>query len=222
MFVLTLDQRRSRRRLDEVPQLLRRLNAHSHAGLVLAFERTTGDEIQGTVSSPSLVVEAAVAAIRSDSWRVGIGIGDVEKPLPSSTREARGPAYIAARAAVEAAHASPQPVRIVGAPGYGGRNMETIEQAVDRAESAMWLLASLLSRRTTDGWQVCDLLATGSTQRAIASRLRISPSAVSQRAARAGWLEESRGRPLIAGLLQDAESHDSSAAPNEHSRLLDE
>lgn len=205
MFVLTLDQRGSRHSRDEVPHLLGRLNS-AQSGLVLAYERTTGDEIQGTVSSPSLVVDAVVAAIRSASWRVGIGIGDVEEPLPRSTREARGTAYVAARVAVEAAHAAPQPVRIVGAPGYGDRTMETIEHATDRAESAMWLLASLLSRRTTDGWHVCDLLATGATQRAIAQRLHISPSAVSQRAARAGWIEESRGRPLVVELLRDAEA----------------
>lgn len=205
MFVLTLDQRRSRRSSDEVPQLLQILNTHQQTGIVLAFERTTGDEIQGTVSSPALVLSAVVAALRSDSWRVGVGIGDVEEPLPRSTREARGTAFIAARRAVEEAHASPQPIRIVGATGYGGTDMKTIEKAVTRAESAMWLLASLLRRRTPEGWQVCDLLAAGKTQKAIASQLRISPSAVSQRAARAGWMEECRGRSLVIELLGNAE-----------------
>lgn len=202
MYVMTLDQRGSSRGEDIVPSTLRRLNELSQRdGLVLRFERTAGDEMQGTLSSPQAVVEVVTATLRADSWRIGIGVGEVTTPLPRSTRAARGTAYVAARAAIEAARTSPQHLSVVGAPGYGGLDMVSFDRAITNAESALWLLTSLLRRRTPDGWQVVDLVNTGMSQREAAEQLEISASAVSQRLRRAGFLEEQRGRDLASSLL---------------------
>ncbi|MBA3266582.1 MAG: sigma-70 family RNA polymerase sigma factor [Nocardioidaceae bacterium] len=202
MYVMTLDQRGSSRGEDIVPSTLRRLNELSRRdGLVLRFERTAGDEMQGTLSSPQAVVGVVTATLRADSWRIGIGVGEVTMPLPRSTRAARGTAYVAARAAIEAARTSPQHLSVVGAPGYGGLDMVSFDRAITNAESALWLLTSLLRRRTPDGWQVVDLVNTGMSQREAAEQLEISASAVSQRLRRAGFLEEQRGRDLASSLL---------------------
>ncbi|MFF3037497.1 hypothetical protein [Arthrobacter citreus] len=98
MFVLTIDQKDSRNTSDRVPGLIELLGSEE---LELPFERTVGDEVQGVASSPSVAVNAALLAIRQGGWSVGIGVGTVGLPLPASSREAGGEAFIAARAAAE-------------------------------------------------------------------------------------------------------------------------
>ena len=67
-------------------------------------------------------------------------------------------------------------------------------------ESAVWLWAALLGRRTTRGWEVADLVDQGLTYDQTASALGITQSAVSQRAAAAGIAEGRRARELVAFL----------------------
>src|SRR5262245_55945206 len=95
MFVLTVDQRHSRRSPDRVPAALAALARDHHP--VRAFERTVGDEFQGVLDDPAEVVSVVLALVRDGDWYVGIGAGCVEEPMPASTREARGPAFVMAR-----------------------------------------------------------------------------------------------------------------------------
>ncbi|QMW65172.1 hypothetical protein H4N58_13235 [Mumia sp. ZJ1417] len=190
MYVMTLDQRDSRRGHDAVPELLDGLE--SVAQPVRAFERTAGDEVQGLLDSPEDVVRIIAHALRDGRWWIGVGVGEVEGPLPESTRAGRGPAYVRARTAVERAKSEPQPVAV---------RAEDAEPA-DDAEAALWLLASLLGRRSEAGWEAVDAMASGDlTQRDAASALGISAQAMSRRLAVAGWTEERRGRTLAAHLL---------------------
>ncbi|TNC35411.1 hypothetical protein [Mumia zhuanghuii] len=190
MYVMTLDQRDSRRGRDAVPELLEAL-----ADLVepvRPFERTAGDEVQGLLDSPEDVVKIVVHALRDGRWWIGVGVGEVEGPLPETTRAGRGPAYVRARTAVERAKAEPQPLAV--------RAEEA--EAADDAETALWLLASLLGRRTDAGWEAVDAMeAADVTQRDAAAALGISAQAMSRRLAVAGWTEERRGRTLAAHLL---------------------
>ena len=71
-------------------------------------------------------------------------------------------------------------------------------------ESAVWLWAALLGRRTDRGWEVADLVDRGLTYDQAASRLGISQSAVSQRAAAAGIVEGRRARELVEFLTRTA------------------
>ena len=83
--------------------------------------------------------------------------------------------------------------------------MITIGTTVVRAlESAAWLWAALLARRTARGWEVADLVDQGMTYDEAASRLGISQSAVSQRAAAAGIAEGRRARELVEHLTRTA------------------
>ena len=68
-------------------------------------------------------------------------------------------------------------------------------------ESILWLWAATLSRRSAKGWEVADLVAQGLSYDAAATRLGISQSAVSQRAAAAGLVEEQRARELAEATL---------------------
>jgi hypothetical protein len=197
-FVMVADQVGSRSAADGVPAAL---DALSGMELLLPFERTAGDEIQGLTDSAEVVVATVSRLTRLGNWRVGIGAGEVESPLPRSTRAARGTAYLAAREAIAAARHSPTDLALtlradVSPDRYG----ETTPTARD-AESALWLLRSVLARRSREGWELMDLLDQGLTNAQAAARLGISPSAVSQRLGRSARLEAQRGSELATRLL---------------------
>jgi hypothetical protein len=209
VFVLTLDQRFSRRRSDEVEALLARLDADSvREGVRLPFERTAGDEAQGVVSDPVVLVDVVAGLLRTGGWHVGLGIGPVDEPLPDSTRAGRGPAFLRARQAVNQAKTSPHRVSVVGEADYRAEHVETV----------FWLLAAVLGRRSERGWEVADLLAQGRSRAEIAETLGISASAVSQRVQAAGVVEERRARDLLAHLLTAADQVADQVADREADR----
>lgn len=192
MFVLTIDQRRSRRDIDRVDAVLEVL---ADCATVRPFERTAGDEIQGVVAAPDVVVEVAIALIEDGHWSVGIGVGPVDVPLPAVTRAGRGVAFEAARAAVTRAKST-----------AGGVAIEGPRPAADDAETVLALLAFVVSRRTEEGRAAVELMRLGSTQAVVADRLGISKQAVSQRLSVAGWGVETKARDLAARLLGEADS----------------
>lgn len=187
VFVLTVDQRRSRSAPDAVPELLARLN--DRPGLVLPFERTAGDEVQGLLAEPVEVTEVVMTLLRGSAWWVGVGVGPLEDPLPASARAGRGHAYLAARQAVEAAKGTPAGVAVRG------------DERSEHVQSAFGLLGSVVHRRSGPGWEVVDLVVGGMLQVEVADRLRITPQAVSSRLRVAGWAEERDGRELVCWLL---------------------
>nr|WP_300141272.1 winged helix-turn-helix transcriptional regulator [Propionicimonas sp.] len=197
-FVVVADQVASRTEPDRVPAALEAL-----AGVpaVLPFERTAGDEVQGLLTEPAAVVAAVARLTRLDGWRLGIGAGRVEQPLPRSTRAARGDAYLAARTAIMAARRAPTGLALTVPPDVGDGRYGEVSAAARDAESALWLLRSLLARRSEEGWELVELLDRGLTNTDAAARLGISPSAVSQRLGRAARQEAQRGTELTVRLL---------------------
>ncbi|MFM1726123.1 hypothetical protein ABEU20_004747 [Rhodococcus sp. PAM 2766] len=192
MFVLTVDQRGSRRDIDRVGPLLDDLAAHP---LLRPFERTAGDEVQAVADDADTVVDLALDLVRREHWSVGIGVGAVEEPLPAQTRAGRGPAFEAARDAVERAKRTPSGVAVEAAD----------PQAAADADAALTLLALLVSRRTPQGHAAVELVRRGLTQAESATELGISKQAVSQRLIAAGWHAEVAGRQLAARLLGRAD-----------------
>ncbi|MFC9790749.1 hypothetical protein [Rhodococcus sp. NPDC127528] len=195
MFVLTVDQRGSRRDVDRVAPLLDEFAAIE---LARPFERTAGDEVQAVTDDAALVVDLALDLATRGQWSVGIGVGAVETPLPASTRAGRGPAFEAARVAVERAKNLPGAVSVRG-PDRSGDH-----RAAD-AEAAVMLLALLVSRRSDAGRSAVAAMRDGLTQAEAAERLGISKQAVSQRLSVAGWQAEVAGRRLAERLLEDAD-----------------
>lgn len=193
MFVVTADQRSSRRGPDRVEALLEELTAVPD--LVRPFERTAGDEVQGVVADPALVVDLALRLARSRHWSVGVGAGAVRSPLPPSTRAGAGPAFEHARDAVQRAKRSDPHLAVSGDD----------PTAAAHAEAVLRLLGDLVQRRTDLGWAVVDRLKDGCTQTDLADRLGISKQAVSQRAQAAGWHHERDVRPAVAALLDRAQ-----------------
>lgn len=191
MFVMTVDQRGSRRDVDRVDPVLREF---ADAPLLRPFERTAGDEVQAVADRADLVVDLALELAARGYWSVGIGIGPVESPLPASTRAGRGQAFEAARDAVDRAKNLP------GSIAVSGPDPAT---AAD-AEAALMLVALLVSRRSPQGRDAVAAMREGLTQAQAADRLGISKQAISQRLSVAGWLAESAGRTLAQRLLQEA------------------
>jgi hypothetical protein len=194
VFVLTVDQRHSRRTTDRVEALLRDLGPR-RGDLVRAFERTAGDEVQGVVASPDVVVDLVLLLVRDRAWSVGVGVGPVDEPLPESTRAGSGPAFLAARAAVTAAKSRSTCLAVSGSEQVGAR----------RAQTALDLVAALLQRRTERGAEAASLAHQGLNQLQVAARLGVSKQAVSQRLQAADWYLEAPGRELAAYLLSEAD-----------------
>ena len=111
--VLTIDQRGSTQEAatDRVPATLVAL---ADVEMLRPFERTAGDEFQGVLDDPAALAAVVERLLREESWSIGIGIGEVDEPLPESTRAGRGPAYLYAREAVTAAKSAPWRLRVAG------------------------------------------------------------------------------------------------------------
>lgn len=189
VVVFTVDQRGSTRAAtDRVPDTLAGL---ADLAMLRPFERTAGDELQGVVDDPVIVATLAHRLLRDGEWHIGIGVGEVETPLPPSTRAGRGPAYLLAREAVTSAKAAPHRLRVRG------------DRPVDALETVLWLWAVVLGRRTRGGWELADLVAGGDSYERAARTLGVSPSAISQRAAAAGIVEGRRAQELAQRLTAE-------------------
>ncbi len=194
MYVLTIDQRGSRTHGDKVPQLLAGL---ADIDTVLPFERSVGDEIQAVLADPGAVVEVVLRVLRAQDWYVGLGVGSVERPLPESSREAAGAAFIAAREAVESAKKRGERVPL---SVQGG---EADAEWLDAAEAVLILVGDVVRNRSAAEWRVLDAMdaASGVSQKDIAAQLGITPQAVSKAIVRSGRLEELKGRRAAVLLL---------------------
>jgi len=224
MYVMTIDQRGSTGDIDRVPGLLKGLSALSTAG---RFERSVGDEVQGVVERADEVVEIALHALRSGRWYVGIGVGEVDLPLPASPREGSGPAFVAARAAVDRAKGAAAHVPLAVVAGRDRRRANTATTAADgasgsqgaracaNAEAVLRLIGRLVQDRTAAQWKVVDVLrsvrhdthGTHGSQKIAAQKLGITEQSVSRAVLRSGWQEEWAARPAAELLLTLA--HDS-------------
>ncbi|MGV8913719.1 MAG: DNA-binding protein [Rhodoglobus sp.] len=206
MFVITADQRNSRRSADAVAEALHVLNAERADDLALAAERTAGDEVQMLLNSAHAALTIALQLTRTGQWSVGIGIGAVPSPYGTSVRATSGPAFIAARTAIDRAKKSPAKCAIESDPA---------SELANDLDPLVELLILMRNRRTENGWELYDLLNTGITQADAAERLGISPQSASQRALVAGLRTEEDAVRALANLLDrahDALTEDS--APN--------
>ena len=191
-YVLTVDQRASRRNADRVPEVLDLLNGT--VATVLAFERTAGDEFQGVLAEPDEVVGVVLRLVRQGGWSIGIGAGAVQTPLPRSTRAGAGQAFLSARRAVEAAKQRPTRLAVRGA----------VPPDAGDAQAVLSALAVVVERRSDPAWEAIALVDGGRTQAEAAAELGISRQAVGQRLAAGLWDLERDLRPTAARLLSRA------------------
>lgn len=191
MFVMTIDQQGSRISADAVPGVLAALEP---VAAVVGFARTIGDEVQGVLADPVAVAEAVRRVAVDSDWHIGIGIGEVERPLPETTVEARGEAFYAARQAVEAAKSAPAHLVVrtgterSSAPEPASAALPASASAatpaahLDFAEAALRLLVSSLGelRVQSRGYIGFRLDDPEATQTEIAESFGVSQQAVSR------------------------------------------
>lgn len=190
MFVITADQVGSRSGPDIVAATLDSLNERYRHRLELPVDRNAGDEIQALTSDPAAALDLVLELTRHGAWSVGLGCGSIRSPLPAETREASGDAFVAAREAVTRAKRAPT--------RFAARAM--IEpRAADDTEALVTLLLTIREGRSTAGWELYDLIATGLTQAEAGARLGITPQSASDRARAAGLRAE---RAAIAPLTR--------------------
>jgi hypothetical protein len=191
-YVLTVDQKASRRGPDRVGDVLTRLNGTVPA--VLSFERTAGDEFQGVLDDPDDVVGVVLQLVRLGGWSIGVGAGPVQTPLPDSTRAATGTAFLCARRAVDAAKQRPGRLAVRGA----------VPVEAGDAQAVLTALAVLVDRRSDAAWEAIALVDAGRTQAQAAAELGITRQAVGQRLAAGAWELERELRPTAVRLLARA------------------
>lgn len=198
MFVLTIDQRGSRSGKDLVPELL---ETFKDIPTVLPFERSVGDEVQGVVRDAATAIAVAMLALRSGHWYVGLGVGEIDLPLPLSSRAASGNVFIAAREAVDRAKKTGDRVPLSVRTATGSTAV------AEGAEAVLVLLGDLVRKRSDSEWRVVDALSADPSRRQIevAKELGISPQAVSKAILRSRWVEECNGTKAALILLEQSQ-----------------
>ncbi|SHN77862.1 hypothetical protein SAMN05660350_02578 [Geodermatophilus obscurus] len=190
-YVLAVGQQASRRGPDRVAGVLQRLA--DGVPTVLPFERTAGDEFQGVLADPAVVVDVVLRLVREGGWSIGVGAGPLQTPLPGS-RAGAGPALLCARRAVDAAGQRSVRLAVRGA----------VPPDAGDAQAVLSALAVVVQRRSAQAWEAIELVRAGRTQAAAAAALGVSRQAVGQRLAAGLWELERELRPTAARLLARA------------------
>ncbi|HEY5224516.1 MAG TPA: DNA-binding protein [Microbacteriaceae bacterium] len=195
MFVITADQVDSRTHEDLAGAARARINREHGSSLLLPADRNAGDEIQMLTDDAATALQLVLELTRNGEWSVGLGLGDVRRPLPAATREASGSAFFAARDAVDDAKKA--------RTRFALRAESTDDHTVNAsdAEALIDLLLILRARRTPAGWELYDLVRSGITQQDAATQLSISAPAASARANAAQLKAENAAIPALTKLL---------------------
>lgn len=197
MYVITADQIGSRSDIDRSDAMRRELQDGYGERLALPVDQTAGDEVQAITADAETALDLVLALHRAGRWSIGVGVGDVREPLPDAVRKAAGPAFVAAREAVDAAKRTDARFALRAAEGRGGLLDPSHVEALVR------LLLLLRERRTPQGWEAVDLVRDGRSQKDAARILGISDAAVSQRLRAAQWNADGDAAPALVRLLDE-------------------
>ncbi|MGY4860200.1 DNA-binding protein [Cryobacterium sp. AP23] len=215
MFVITADQIDSRHDRDRASEMIAQLANRRAAAFALPPDQTSGDEIQVLVPAASDAFAVLLDLHRTGFWSIGLGIGPIRTPLPATTRQATGDAFIAARAAVTRAKRAEARFALdlpTGPESESAAEVSATPNGADlspgpstglEVEALVSMLLLLRQRRTAEGWEAVDLLESGMAQTAIARQLGISTAAVSQRVKSSQWKVERAAHPALVRLLHN-------------------
>lgn len=204
MFVITADQIDSRNDRDRATEMIASLTADFGHAFPLPADQTSGDEIQVMTADAAVALGVVLALHRAGYWSTGLGVGEVNTPLPESTRQSSGAAFVAARNAVTRSKRTEARFALEDAAVDGAAaGPDARELTGDEVEALITMLLLLRQRRTSEGWEAVEMLWSGLSQVKIAAALGISTAAVSQRVKSAQWRVEEAVRPALVRLLQN-------------------
>lgn len=198
MYAVTVDQVGSRSDDDRVEQAIDVVRSVSDGHEVLSPERTAGDEFQFLLDDPAVLLDVVFELVRTEGWSIGVGIGDVEEPVPASTRAARGDAFVRARAAVDRAKEVPEHVALEIADDRRLRTAD-VEPLVVQSVRAR-------QRRSREGWELADLLRAGHSRTEAARLLGVTPQAVAKRWLAADLRSDDAVHAALVRLLTEADT----------------
>lgn len=200
MFVLTMDRRRSRSLAhDDIGSTMEDLQSTYEGALASRVARFAGDELQLATRDASTAISILLRSTRDGAWSVGLGIGAAT--LADDPAAANGPAFFAARTAVETAKKARSRAAIAV------EHDTAAFPSVADASAMLDAVITIRDRRSPAGWEVYDLLADLGTQRAVAEHLGITDSAVSARSITAALQIESE---VVASLARMVDAIDRS------------
>lgn len=174
--------------------LLSFLNGAFSNSLLAPFSLSRGDEIQALVLRGAIVPDVlweVMIRFPHSPIRFGFGLGELSTPLSPLPMETDGPAWWAARKAVENAAAT----RRHGGVWQGFGNADRVLTALGT------LLAHMRGRLTLRQRGVLEQLRSGADMVQVAERLGISKQAVSGIVAAAGWRAYQEGEDAWRSLL---------------------
>ena len=200
-IVVILDQQRSSTSPDRVDEAAKRLSAALAPGLLRQPVRTAGDEMQAVIGDSGVVPNLVEFCLRWREWWLGIGLGEIET-LGATARDSRGPAFAAAREAIDAAKRRGRPpLAVRGEPS----------ELSERLEGMCDVIAFLVDRRTDRQWEVIDVTRARGSGSSAASLLAISPQSANEVLRSAGFREqqavEREIHYLASAALQPEEHH---------------
>jgi hypothetical protein len=160
---------------------LQGLNSRFSQALAAKFLITVGDEFQGLFRDPSVipqVIRLLEISIPDVDLRVGVGRGSLDTDVQEYAIGMDGPAWHAARTAIDDAKAH----RRLGGVflGFGERDDLTLNGFAR-------VLHHLRARLTARQRELLEALLAAGTQREIAALAGVSKQAVSKQARAAGW-----------------------------------
>lgn len=193
----------------QLEELLNRLNKHYAKAIGARFLVTLGDEFQGVLKRADIIPDLIwdiEASLPKAEVRIGIGHGTLNPPIKRVALGMDGPAFHAARAAIEEARR--RKTRGGSFLGFG--------QAEDMLLNS---LAALLRRQratlTENQLETLGLLRRGHSQSEIAAKFGITKQAVNSRARSVGWEAYLEGEGALRAILKrfDASSAWSRKSP---------
>jgi hypothetical protein len=194
-IVIILDQQASRTSPDRVQEGIKALEMLLGRGLLRRPERTAGDEMQAVIGEPQTLPSAIEFCLRSHQWWMGIGLGGIQS-LEHRSRESRGPAFVAARTAVEQAkRRRRRPIAVHGEP----------PEICERLQGMCDVLAYIVESRTPRQWEVVDAASDLGTGSRAAKQLGISSQAANEQLRAAGFKEQWAAQAEIGYLAAEAE-----------------
>ena len=148
--------------------------------------------MQAVAREASWLVDFLLDATREGNWWIGVALGEYDPPLGESSRSSRGPAFYAAREAVERAKSTPWVFALDGPPRF-------------RQVELCLIAASWIVRRRTDAQhRAVRLMREEGKGVRVAKILGITPTSVSQHLRTGGAAEENAARQLALDLLGEA------------------
>lgn len=196
--VLTFDFIGSRA-IAQLPKVINRgllrINRKFEAALLARFETTLGDEFQGVLKDArqGFLIYETISRMFEQPLYCGLGVGSVQRSGDSRPSRMTGMAFIRSRAALNLAKEKKR--RFVSKVG-----LPKIEETINALALAM---DHIQRNQTPRQRQLVSLMLEQPdlTQKQLALKLRISPSAVSQSLAASGFTELVELRNAIRILL---------------------